>query len=148
MAEKKSSKAKSAAKPYPEAAHKPAGKVAENVATYAVRTTPKPKVLARTIAGLAADDEVWAFVKANALRSHLETAIRLIRTTFIDVREVKLSYEPDPELPNFNSIGIRLKASGTVEALFGQYKKYVRAFVEAIPSECRHQISLLVSVAR
>jgi hypothetical protein len=101
MAEKKSSKSKSAARPYPEAANQPAGKVAEAVATYTVRSTPKPRVVARTIAELAADGEVWAFVKANNLLSHLKTALRLARETFADVRELRLTYEPDPENPFF-----------------------------------------------
>jgi hypothetical protein len=149
MAEKKSSKSKSAAKPYPEAANQPAGKVAEAAATYGVRATPKLKIPApaRTIAGLVADDEVWTFVKANDLLPHLETAIRLTRETFIDIRKIWLSYEPDPELPQFNSIVIWVKAHGTVENLFEQEKKYVRAFNESIPPDFRHQIGLLLGVA-
>jgi hypothetical protein len=146
MAEKKSFKSKSAAKPYPEAAHEPAGKVAEGVATYTVHSMPKPRVTARTIAGLAADDEVWAFVKANSLLPHLETAIRLARETFIDIREMWLSYEPDPEIPFFNSVTIYAKAVGTVEEVFEQEKRYTRAFIQAIQSEKRHQITLLVSI--
>jgi hypothetical protein len=147
MAVKKSSKSKSAAKPYPEAAHQPAGKVAEGVATYAVVSTPKPRIAARTIAGLAADDEVRTFVKANNLLPQLETAIRLARETFIDIREMWLSYEPDPELPKFNSIVIWVKTRGTVENLFEQEKKYIRAFNESIPPDFRHQIGLLLGVA-
>jgi hypothetical protein len=147
MAEKKSFKSKSAAKPYPEAANQPAGKVAEGVATYIVRSTLKPRAAARTIAGLAADDEIWAFVKANNLRSHLETAIRLAREIFADVREIRLSYEPDPEILFFNSVTIYVKAVGTVEELFEQEKRYTRVFIQAIPPEKRHQITLLVSIA-
>jgi hypothetical protein len=147
MAEKKSSKSKSAAKPYPEAIHQPAGKVAEGLATYTVRATPKPRAAARTIAGLKADQEVWAFVKANNLLPHLETAIQLARETFAEVSEIRLSYEPDLEIPFFNSVTIYVTAVGTVEELFEQEKRYTRAFVQAIPSEKRHQITLLVSIA-
>jgi hypothetical protein len=146
MAEKKSSKSKSAAKPYPKAAHQPAGKVAEGVATYGVLATQKPKA-ARTIAGLAADDEVWTFVKDNNLLPHLEKAIRLVREKFINVREMRLSYEPDPEIQKFNSIGIGVKVRGTVEEVFEQEKKYIRAFNETVPFQYSYQISLLVSVA-
>jgi hypothetical protein len=142
-----SSNSDSAPKPYPEMESTPTGKVAEAAAaTYAVRTTPKPKMPARTIAGLAADDEVWTFVKANNLLPHLETAIRLARKTFVDVREMRLSYEPDPEIPKFNSIVIWVKARGTVEDVFAQDQNYTRVFVEEIPLEKRHQINLLVSV--
>jgi hypothetical protein len=147
MAEKRSSKSKSVAKSYFEAANQPAGKVAEAVAPYVVSSTPKPRVAARTIAGLAADNEVWAFVKANNLLPHLETAIRLAREIFADVREIRLSYEPDPEILFFNSVTIYVKAVGTVEELFEQEKRYTRAFIQAIPPEKRHQITLLVSIA-
>ncbi len=135
-------------KPYSEteASSQQISKVAEVVATYAVRSTPMPKTLVRTIAGLAADDEVWAFVKANNLWPHLEMAIRLVRDKFVDVREIKLSYEPDPEIPKFNCIAINIKARGTVDELFEQDKKYIRAFVQAVPPECRHQITLFLSV--
>ncbi|MDZ7359754.1 MAG: hypothetical protein ONB46_03365 [candidate division KSB1 bacterium] len=122
--------------------------MAEGVATYTARSTPKPRAAARTIAGLAADDEVWAFVKANDLWPHLQTAILLVRETFFDVREMKLSYEPDPELPFFNSVVINVKSKGTVEKVFEQEQNYTRAFVEAISFEKRHQIGLLVSIAQ
>lgn len=147
MAEKKSSKSKSAAKPYPEAAHQPAGKVAEGVATYGVRVAPKPRAAARTIAGLKAEQEVWTFVKANNLLPSLETAIRLVRETFPTLQEIRLAYEPDPELPFFNAIVIYAKAAGTVETLFEQETKYVRVFGRNIPYEDSHKIVMLLSVA-
>jgi len=136
-------------KPYPEGdSSQQISKVSETASTaYAVRTDAKWKPPARTIAGLAADDEVWSFVKANDLLPHLETAIQLARKTFGEVREMWLSYEPDPELPRFNSIGIWVKAAGTPEELFEQYKKYVNLFTHDVPSEYRHQIGMLVGVA-
>jgi hypothetical protein len=135
--------------PYPDAdSSEQIGKVSEIAsAAYAVRTDAKWIPPAQTIAGLAADDEVWTFVKANDLLSHLETAIQLVRQTFFDVREMRLSYEPDPELPKFNSIVIWAKAPGTVEELFEQEKKYTREFVEAVPPDRRHQIGLFLGVA-
>jgi len=60
---------------------------------------------------------------------------------------MRLSYEPDPELPFFNSVAINVKARGTVEQVFEQEQNYTSAFVDAIPPEKRHQISLLVSIA-
>jgi hypothetical protein len=42
---------------------------------------------------------------------------------------------------------IWVKARGTVENLFEQEKKYVRAFNENIPPDFRHQIGLLLGVA-
>lgn len=135
-------------KPYPEMdASQPMDKVAETVSTvYGVHSNINWKPPARTIAGLAADDEVWSFVRANDLLPHLETAIQLVRKNFLDVRDMRLSYEPDPELPKFNSVVIWAKAHGTVEALFEQEKKYVRAFNEALLPEIRHQIGLFLGV--
>jgi hypothetical protein len=80
----------SAPKPYSEteSSSQQIGKVAEAVATYAVRSTPKPRAAVRTIAGLAADDEVWAFVKANNLLPHLETAISLAQKAFLKLKEI------------------------------------------------------------
>jgi hypothetical protein len=146
MAEKRSSKSKSAAKPYPEAANQPAGKVAEGLATYTVRSTPKPRATVRTIAGLEADDEVWEFVKMNNLLPHLETAIRLTRETFPTWREMKLAYEPDPESSFFNAVVIYVKAVGTVEELFEQENRYIRAYGRHIPRELSQKIVMLLSV--
>jgi hypothetical protein len=144
MAEKKSSKPKSAAKPYPEAAPQPAGKVAEAVATYIARSKPKPRVAARMIAGLAADDEVWTFVKANDLLPHLETAISLAQKAFLKLKEIKLSFASDPEIPEFSSITIKIKAAGSIEELVEQNKAYVRFFIQSVPSAHHHQIDLLL----
>ncbi len=149
MSQEISSKPDSTHKPYPEAesSSEQIGKVAEGVATYEVLSKPQWKAPLPTIAGLVADDEVWSFVKANDLLPHLETAIRLAQEKFFDVLKIWLSYEPDPELPKFNSIVIWVKVRGTVEELFEQEKKYIRAFNEAIPPDYRHQIGLLLGVA-
>jgi len=135
MAEKKSSKSKSAAKPYPDADLSPeqVGKVAEAVATYALSTTSTLKTPARTIAGLAADDEVWAFVKANDLVPRLETAISLAQKAFLKLKEMKLSFAPDPEIPEFSSITIKIKAAGSIEELVEQNKTYVHFLFNRCP---------------
>jgi len=136
-------------KPYPEAdSSQQIGKVSEIASTaYAVRTDTKWKPSARTIAGLSADDDVWAFVKNNNLLSSLEIAIRLVRETFSTLQDIKLAYEPDPELSFFNAIVIYAKAVGTVAALFEQETKYVRAFGRNIPYEDSHKIVMLLGVA-
>jgi len=136
-------------KPYPEAdsVSEEVDKVSETVSTaYAVRTDAKWRPPARTIAGLSADDEVWAFVKSNNLLPHLETSIRLVRESIIDVREIKLSYEPDPELSFFNAVVIYVKAVGTIEELFEQENRYVRAYIRSIPREHSQKLVMLLSV--
>lgn len=149
MTEQKPKQAGAFVKPYPEAeASEPIGIVAETAtAAYGTRMDTNWKPPARMIAGLAADDEVWSFVRANDLLPHLETAIQLVRKTFFNVGAMRLSYEPDPELPKFNSVVIWAKAPGTVEELFEQEKKYIHEFCETVPSEHRHQIGLLLGVA-
>ncbi|MGH7451473.1 MAG: hypothetical protein ACRENG_09030 [bacterium] len=134
-------------KPYPETesttpAH--TSRVAEALATYAVRSTSIPRTLVRTIAGLAADDMVWDFVNANNLLPYLEAAIRLARESFQKVSEIKLSFAPDPEIPSFASVAIKVKASGTVDQLVEQNRKYVSSFIQTVPSEHHEQIDLLL----
>jgi hypothetical protein len=100
----------SSAKPYPESTSpEQTGKVAEAVATYAVHWEPKPKTPARTIAGITADDAVWAFVKANTILSHLKTAIQLVREAFPKLQKISLRFAPDPEIPFFDAIVIDIK---------------------------------------
>jgi hypothetical protein len=70
-----------------------------------------------------------------------------VRKIFLDVREMRLSFEADPELPKFNSVAIWAKARGTVEDLFEQEKKYIRTFSSVVPYESSYKIVLLVSVA-
>lgn len=138
-------------KPYPEADSARSdqiGKVAETAtAAYGTRMDTNWKPPTRMIAGLAADDEVWSFVRANDLLPHLETAIQLTRKIFPTLRELTLAYEPDPELPFFNAIIIYARATGTVEALFEQETSYIRSFIRDIPYEQSHRIVMLLSVA-
>jgi hypothetical protein len=137
-------------KPYPEAdSSLQTGKVAETASTaYATRTdTIKWRPSTRTIVGLAADDEVWAFVKANNLLPSLETAIRLVREIFPNLQEMKLAYEQDPELSFLDAVVVYAKAVGTVESLFDQETRYVRAFGRNIPYEDSHKIVMLLGVA-
>jgi hypothetical protein len=129
------------------AAANPTDKAAESVAAYISSMQPKLRASVRTIAGIPADDEVWTFVKANELLPDLEAAIQLAQQAFPAMREIKLSYEPDPEIPFFNSVVIHVKASGTVEELFEQDKNYIRMFTQAVPFEHSHQIVLMLSVA-
>ena len=148
MSQETSAKPDSTAKQYPDAesSSEQVGKIAEGVATYIVHSTPKPRVAARTIACLVVDDEVWAFVKVNNLLPHLETAIRLAQEIFPTLREMKLAYEPDPESLFFNAVVIYVKAVGTVEELFEQENRYIRAYGRYISHELSQKIVMLLSV--
>ncbi|MDZ7289596.1 MAG: hypothetical protein ONB44_08920 [candidate division KSB1 bacterium] len=141
-------------KPYPEQETTPAtemDKVAEALSPYIARTEtrrgiPPKKVELPRIAGLPASEEVWRFAQENALVPHIETTVQLAREAFKDIREIKLSYAPDPEIPHWEAIVIDLYVSGSVDELLGADQNYRRAFITAVPNEQQVKINLLVWV--
>jgi hypothetical protein len=141
-------------KPYPEQETPPAtqsDKVAEAPSPYIAhmetrRSVPPKKVELPRIAGLPASEEVWRFAQENALAPHIETAVRLVRESFKGIREIQLSYAPDPEIPHWESIVISLYVTGSVDELLHADQNYRRAFVTAVPDEQQVKINLLVWV--
>lgn len=139
-------------KPYPEQEIPLAAQsdqVAEAVSPYIVRTearrdVPLKKAEPPRIAGLPAFEEVWRFAQENALAPHVETAVRLVRESFKEIREIKLSYVPDPEIPHWEAIVIDLYVTGSVDKLLRSDQNYRRAFIAAIPKEQQVKINLLV----
>ncbi len=105
-------------------------------------TRVKPPI----IAGLPASEEVWRFAQENELVPHVETAVRLVRESFKGIREIKLSYAPDPKLPHWESIVISLYVTGSVDELLRSDQNYRRAFITAVPDEQHVKINLLVWV--
>jgi hypothetical protein len=139
-------------KKYPEP--KPAAveqsKIAEPVASYAPPVTmsvTKPKVKSRRIAGLEASEEVWNFAQKHRLVPHLETAVRLVKESFHDIRKIHLSFEPDPEIPGLDGIAINIKVGGTLDELVKQDQVFALRFIKALPNEHRSKISLFVGGA-
>jgi hypothetical protein len=141
-------------KPYPEQETAPAmqsDKVAEAVSPYIASTetrhsVPPKKVELPRIAGLPASEEVWRFAQENALAPHVETAVRLAREAFKGIREIKLSYAPDPEIPHWEAIVIDLYVTGSLDELLRADQNYRRAFIAAVPNEKQVKINLLVWV--
>lgn len=142
-----------APKPYPEADSVSAAlpdKVAETAAAqYLPRTEIERGIssrqpAARFIAGLPASDEVWNFAQEHALAPHIETAVRLAREHFNEIREIKLTYSPDPEIPHWETIAIDLHATGTMHELLEADQKYTRAYSEAIPKMYHLKITPLL----
>jgi len=140
-------------KPYPEAETASAtqpNKVAETVAApYLTRTKiergtfyrqPAP----RSIAGLPASDDVWNFAQEHALMPHIETAVRLARAHFKEIRKIGLEYGIDPEIPHWDSIEMNLYATGTMDELMQAEDNYRRAFITTVPDEYRFRICLLL----
>lgn len=76
----------------------------------------------------------------------IETAVRLAREPFKEIREIKLSYAPDPEIPHWEAIVIDLYVTGCIDELLRSDQNYRRAFIAAIPKEKQVKISLLVWV--
>ncbi len=132
---------------YPEATPPQTDKVAEPLATY--YTTPraqsyKSALPVHRIAGLEASEEVWQFAQKHQLFSHVETSIRLARESFRDLRGLRLTFEPDPELPNLDGIGIRVKAKGSLEDLIRQDRLFQERFLNEIPHTYHSRICLFV----
>jgi len=139
-------------KKYPESKPNPVeqSKVAEPAASYAPLVTTratKPHIKSRRIAGLDAADEVWNFAQKHQLVPHLETAVRLVKKSFRDIRKIYLTFEPDPEIPSLDGIAINIKAGGTLDELVKQDQVFALRFVKALPNEPRSKISLFVGGA-
>ncbi|MDZ7360694.1 MAG: hypothetical protein ONB46_08205 [candidate division KSB1 bacterium] len=141
-------------KPYPEQEASPANqpdKIAEAVSPYITRSETERATLHRKprlryIAGLPASDEVWRFAQENALVPHVETAVRLARETFKEIREIKLTYSPDPEIPHWETIALDIYVSGTIDELLETDAKYRRAFTTTIPDAKQFNICTLLHV--
>jgi hypothetical protein len=134
-------------KKYPESKPAPVeqSKVAEPVASYAPSVTTsvtKPKAKSRRIAGLDASDEVWNFAQKHRLVPHLETAVRLVKESFKNIRTMYLTFDPDPEEPKLDGIIIHITIGGATEEWENQYKVYALRFIEEIPNDIRSKICL------
>jgi hypothetical protein len=134
-------------KKYPEPKPAPVeqSKIAELVASYAPSVTmsvTKPKVKSRRIAGLDASDEVWNFAQKHRLVPHLETAVRLVKESFKNIRTMYLTFDPDPEEPKLDGIIIHITIGGPREEWENQYKVYALRFSEEIPNDVRSKICL------
>ncbi len=139
-------------KEYPEFESAPTepSKVAEAVASYtvspsAIARTPVAK--SRCIAGLEATDDVWEFAQKHQLVPHLETAIRLVRESFHDIRTIYLTFDPDPEIPSLDGVVIHARAGGALEDLVQQDRAFALRFVQEVPNEVRGKISLFLGSA-
>ena len=122
-------------------------KVGDSVAVYHATPSAKPKKTApavRLIAGIEAPDDVWEFAGKHQLIPHLETAIRLARESFRDLRSLRLTFEPDPETPNLDGIAIEAKVGGTHLEWESQYLSFQKRFLHEIPDEFHDKICLLL----
>jgi len=140
-------------KPYPEAesvSTTQPNKVAEAVAApYLTRTEIEPgtfyrQPVPRYIAGLPAADDVWNFAQEHALAPHIETAVRLAREHFKEIRNIRLDHLIDPEIPNREVLEIHLHVTGLMEELLQADKSYIRAINTVIPVDVDDKICTLL----
>jgi hypothetical protein len=138
-------------KPYPEQETPPEHphKVAEALSPYIARTetmrsVPPKKVEPPRIAGLPASEEVWRFAQENALAPHVETAVRLAREHFKEIRDIRLDHMVDPEIPNREILEIHLSVTGLMEELLQADQNYIRAINTAIPNEFNNKMCPLL----
>ena len=140
MGNKSASQSDSTPRSYEEA--KPARtKAAEPAAGY-VATPPQKRALASRV--IPAPEKVWQFARSNGLVSSLETTAQLVRESFRDLKEMTLSYEPDPEIENWEAVAINVKAGGSLDELQKQYLDCLQKILHAVPSSQHHQIDLLI----
>lgn len=135
-------------KPYPKPQPVPPeqSKVTESVASYVISPPAAAATVAaksRHIAGLEASDEVWEFAQKHRLMSHLETAVRLVKESFRDIRNTYLTFEPDPEIPSLDGIAVNVKVGGTLDELLQQHDVCLRRFIKEIPGEFLDKICFL-----
>jgi len=137
MSQETSAKPDSTAKPYPEteSSSEQIGKVAEGVATYAYMPFKKTASVQHQIAGIAVSEEVWRFVVANEIVSHLETAVRLVGESFRKAGKIRFSYQIDPEIENESCVIIHAEVYGAVEELVHEDLAYTKAMVRTIPAD-------------
>jgi hypothetical protein len=141
-------------KKYREPASPPAtesNKVAQSLSPYithaeTMRSASPQKTKPLHIAGLPVSDDVWHFAQENTLVPHVETTIRLLRETFEEIRNIRLEYGIDPEIPNWDSIDIHFYVAGTVDELLQADQKFTRAYVVTVPDEPRSKICPLLWV--
>lgn len=120
-------------------------KVSEPVAAYVISPPADTAAVAtksRRIAGLEASDEVWEFAQKHRLVTHLETAVRLVKESFRDIRTMYLAFDPDPEEPSLDGIIIQIKVGGLMDEWNEQYKAYALRFLDEIPNDVRSRICL------
>jgi hypothetical protein len=131
--------------PQPKSDSAKPSKVAESVASYTVSpaaTKTKSLAKSRRIAGLEASDEVWEFAQKHQLVPHLETAVRLVKESFRDLRSIYLTFDPDPEEPNLDGIIIHIKTGDSIEEREKQYRTYALRFIRDVPNDVRSKICL------
>ena len=136
-------------KPYPEPQTVPPeqSQVAESVASYTISPAAATATLAtksRRIAGLEAPNDVWEFAEKHRLAPHLETAVRLAKESFHDIRKTYLTFEPDPEIPSLDGIAVNIKVQGTLDELLQQDRSFASRYVQAVPDEYRGKMSLFI----
>ncbi len=134
-------------KKYPESKPVPVeqSKVAEPVASYApsvATSVTQSKLKSRRLAGLDASDEVWNFAQRHQLAPHLETAVRLVKESFKNIRTMYLRFDPDPEEPKLDGLIIHMTIGGPREEWESQYKAYALRFIKEIPNDIRSKICL------
>jgi hypothetical protein len=109
-----------------------------------MRSVPPKKVEPPRIAGLPASEEVWRFAQENALAPHVETAVRLAREHFKEIRDIRLDHMVDPEIPNREILEIHLSVTGLMEELLQADQNYIRAINTAIPNEFNNKMCPLL----
>ena len=135
-------------KEYAEATPSSSSKVSDSLATYTATPSTKSwkhSIPPHRIGGLEASDEVWQFAQKHQLIIPLEQTIRITRESFHDLGSLRLTFDPDPEIPNLDGIGVRAKLkSEDLEEWERQYRVFQERFLREVPHDSQDKICLFL----
>lgn len=85
--------------------------------------------------------EVTDFCNRKGITGYIKTAIKIIRRSFVSIKEMEFIIEQDPEIDN-EWLLIDIKVDGTVEELLTAYDNYIEEWVSNAPEMARDNIKL------
>jgi hypothetical protein len=87
-------------------------------------------------------DEVRALCERHRLSGYLQRALRLARQAFLDLRNIEVIAEADPETED-EWVAIVVQIHGEVRTVLDMYDDYTRKLVDTIPWPARDKIRLI-----
>src|SRR4051812_40296423 len=93
--------------------------------------------------GLSAD--VVRFGEDHGLMPYLELAIRLAKSTFDHVTNVRVEVDTDPETDE-EALVVIISVTAGVDDVVRFKKSYTRQWVDAVPANSREKIRLLYDI--
>jgi len=87
-------------------------------------------------------DEVLAFCSQQQIFNHFQHALRLAQQSFLDLRDINVKVENDPESDG-EWLLIVVQIHGEIEKVLEMYDTYAKGLVRAVPWPARDKIRLI-----